>query len=392
MTEHDKNEERRTIFSSPDGRERVVHLTTAHAPFDPRVFHKQLVTLAEAGYDAHLIVPHNEVERRKGISIHPLPEPADRRQRLALQPLLFQKARALGADLYQFHDPELIPLAFLLKKITGTPVVYDMHEDYRSKGPFLGRALRLLERWCFRWIDHVLFAEKSYHSIVENCDVDCTYIANYFKPIGEAPLVKREAGSRREGQPFQLIYTGTLSDQRGLRTMLDLAGAIREQGREETINLVGICRSSDQRARAEERIRGKELDPIVNRVGWETYVSPKEMPPYYHQADIGLALLESHPNYVGSLPTKFYEYLHYDLPIICSDFPLWRKFIEKHECGEVVPPGNVEAVIDVLTEWRSHPNRYCQYKENTRQAAQQYQWKEMGKRLVDIYQTILREG
>ena len=374
---------------SSTSRRRVVHMTTVHHPSDPRIFHKQLASLRDAGFDAHLIAPHEHDEQVQGISIHALPRPETRWHRLALQPQVFKRALALDAALYQVHDPELLPLAFLLKRTIGVRVVYDMHENYRSKGALLGRGLRALERWAFRWVDHVLLAEESYRSIVEDHAVPHTYIANYFRPIGDEDPVDTVEISET---PTRLLYTGTLSDSRGLRTMVELAAEIQRTGRLETVELVGVCHHEDQRARAEERIRAERLDDVIERVGWDTYVPPSAMPTHYRRADVGLALFEPHTNYRRSLPTKFYEYLHYGLPLLCSDVPLWRRFVEQHACGAVVPPGEPSAVLDVLNEWQAHPERYWQCAENARAAAPQYRWETMGERLVDLYRRLLNDS
>ncbi|WP_158705085.1 glycosyltransferase family 4 protein [Salinibacter altiplanensis] len=374
---------------SPHSPTRVAHLTTVHHPFDPRIFHKQLAALRDAGFDARLVAPHERTERVHGIPIHALPRPQNRPHRLALQPRVSRTARALNAALYHVHDPELLPLAGLLKKTTRARVVYDMHENYRSKGALLGRFLRALERWAFRWVDHVLIAEQSYRAIVEDRAVPHTYIPNYFRPIGEEPPA---APVDISSPPTRLLYTGTLSDGRGLRTMVHLAARIRGADRPETLSLVGICRCPTQRARTEEQIRRGGLGAVVDRVGWDTYVRPSTMPPHYRQADVGLALCEPRPNHVGSIPTKFYEYLHYGLPLICSDIPLWRRFVDRHECGAVVPPNDPAAVLDVLDEWQAHPERYRQCAENARAAAGQYRWGPIGKRLAGLYHRVLPDN
>jgi len=373
----------------PREQRRIVHVTTVHRPFDPRIFHKQLGTLQNAGFDTHLVAPHDRAERRDGVSIHPLP--TGRRAwhaRLLLQPLAYRRARALNADLYQIHDPELIPMAWLLRQTSGARVIYDVHEDYRTKGPVWGRVLRALERWAFRWVDHVLLAESSYQSVVEGTAADHTYILNYFRPFGEDAT----ASPKPAKQPIRLLYTGTLSNRRGLRAMIDLAEAIRRRGRPERLDVVGVCNRDRQRAAADARIRDHDLTNIVTRVGWDTYVPPSRMPPYYRRADVGLFLAEPHSNLIRSMPTKFYEYLHYGLPIICSDLPLWRQFIEENECGVVVPPGDTEAVLGVLDRWRAQPDRYRTFAQNARAAASKYRWEQMSPRLVRVYRHLLGPG
>jgi len=235
----------------------------------------------------------------------------------------------------------------------------------------------------------VLLAEKSYRSIVREQAVPTTYIGNYFKPITEEARAAAQAEESPSASPFRLLYTGTISKTRGLRAMLDLASTIRQRGWSASLDVVGICRYADQRRTAEERIEKEKLHSIVNRVGWDTYVPPSTMPPYYRHCDVGLALCEPHPNLVGSLLTKFYEYLHYGLPIICSNFPLWRKFIEENECGAVVPPGDVDAVLDVLSRWQRRPELYQAHARNARAAASKYRWEKMGRRLVEIYRKML---
>lgn len=369
--------------------DRIAHLTTVHRPFDPRIFHKQLGALREAGFDTHLIAPHDEAEQRDGVPLHPLPTGwRDWHARLLLQPLAYRRARGLDADLYQIHDPELLPVAGLLKATTGARLVYDMHEDYRTKGPLWGRVLRALERWAFRWLDHVILAERSYRPVVEGTGVSFTVVLNYAKPpVEEEPTESEEKAGA--GGPCRLLYTGTVADDRGLRTMIDLAAAVKRRGRPERLDVVGVCNLPAQRTAAEAQISEQGLAEIVTRVGWDAYVPPSTMAPYYRRADVGLFLAAPRPNYVGSMPTKFYEYLQYGLPIICSDVPLWRRFVEENDCGAVVPPGDPDAVLDVLTRWRKQPALYQRCAENARAAASRYRWEKMGARLVELYRDLL---
>lgn len=362
---------------------RVVHLTTVHRPFDPRIFYKQLASARDAGFDVHLVAPHDEAETVDGITIHGLPRPRNLLDRLRLQLRVLQKARALDASLYQIHDPELLPLARLLKMRTGAAIVYDVHEDYRSKGPIAGRTIRGLEQWAFSWLNHVLFAEKSYRSILSDRPVDASYIPNYVAPVLETKSTSESKGGL-SARP-RLLYTGTISETRGLRTMIEMATLIREDDRAEIVKLVGICRYEEQRAWAERRIRRRDLDPVLTRVGWDAYVDPPELWAHYPDADVGLALFQPHPNYRHSIPTKFYECLHSGIPLICSDFPLWREFVERHDCGAVVPPGDPSAVLDVLDRWTVQPDRYAELVQNARAAATNYRWGPVGERLVGIY-------
>jgi len=193
----------------------VVHVTTVHHVYDPRILYKQCHSLKEAGYTVHLIAQHTRTEVLNGVHIEALPVVGKSwRVRLGLQSLAYKKARALDADLYHFHDPELIPLAYAVKRATGARVIYDMHEDYLAHGFVQGRLLRLVERWCFSWIDHIIVANGMQHR--SSMGTKVTVVANYLKPHGPPPAIRRMPSSV---EPLRLLYTGVIAEMRGLFDM-----------------------------------------------------------------------------------------------------------------------------------------------------------------------------
>ena len=111
---------------------RIVHLTTVHNPFDNRIFHRECRTLVEAGYEVVLLAGHNRAESCEGVKIRSLSPSSSRLARMTTGVArAFFKAWGARADLYHFHDPELIPAALLLR-LLGKRVVYDIHEDNRT--------------------------------------------------------------------------------------------------------------------------------------------------------------------------------------------------------------------------------------------------------------------
>ena len=365
-------------------KERIVHLTTVHNVRDPRIYQKQLKSLKIAGYEACLVAPAKDHGIINGIPVSALPQIEGRYRRVKLQKKAYKAARNLNASLYHFHDPELIPLGYLLKRMTGATVIYDMHEDYRWHGPIEGRFIRLLERWCFSWVDHVVLAERAYQPIVGAKEVPRTVIENYFKPSG------RDTGCAKNAKAgsLNLLYAGVVGETRGLSSMLELAARLHRTGTPCSLRIVGACYKHNERTAALDAIRSMEAD--VEWVEKGRYVPFEALRVHYQWADAGLALYAPDPNYVQSYPTKFYEYLHYGLPILCSDFPQWRRFIEKHACGAVVPPRDVSAAAQVLRRWRNNPDEYRALSEAARAAAPRYRWAVMERRLLNVYDALLR--
>jgi glycosyltransferase involved in cell wall biosynthesis len=368
---------------------RIAHLTAVHLVEDPRIFHRQCKTLAASGFDVHLVAPHPRDETRNGICIHGVSRARGRYRRLTQWPRLFHRARAVEAELYHFHDPELIPVAYLLKRVTGACVIYDMHEKYRAGRGIEGRLLRFLEEWCFRWVDHVVISDASYAEITAPSTTPTTLVANFFDAAAAAPRVARPGPTG--DAPFRLVCTGVLSHERGLFNLLDLAKTVEWEELDWRLDVAGVCYRDSDRRQALRQVRRQGLRGVLDRPRWDQHVPWPELMEHTARAHVGLALLERHPNFESVIPTKFYEYLHYGLPILCSDLPLWQHFVEKHDCGRAVPPGNAEAALSVLKKWAADPARYEALATNARAAAPQYRWPVMGRRLVRLYRRLLGE-
>src|SRR3954447_1248792 len=98
-------------------RPRVVHMSSVHMPHDPRIYGKECRTLAAAGYEVHLIAPSTTNGSRDGVCIWGVggSAPSNRARRMTRTVAeVTRLARGLDADVYHFHDPELIPSGLLL--------------------------------------------------------------------------------------------------------------------------------------------------------------------------------------------------------------------------------------------------------------------------------------
>ena len=106
----------------------------------------------------------------------------------------------------------------------------------------------------------------------------------------------------------------------------------------------------------------------------------------YGRSIAGLVLLLPVKNYINSQPIKMYEYMAAGLPVIASDFPLWREVVEGIGCGVCVSPFDTEAVAKAIDSLLGDPERAQRMGERGRRAVEErYNWTREEEALLDLY-------
>ena len=366
---------------------KITHLSSVHVRYDNRIFLKQCRSVAEAGHDVALIVADGRGDEIKdGVKIYDVGPSNGRIKRMLLATRrLYQKARELNADIYHFHDPELIPWALrLFLKRKG--VVYDIHEDYFTSlsqkmylsGPirfFTARLAAFLEYYSTKPF-YKIAAEKYY---LKRFPGACT-VLNY----PQSNLLNLQQVFNPESN--RLLYTGVLSRDRGALLM---ARVVSERPDIE-ISAVGRCASS---MALEMRKQSGDAIKRLHIPGDGRNISFQEITDYYRQGNwlAGLALFPDSDHYRQKELTKFFEYMAIGLPIIASNFPAWVDLIERQGFGLCVDPENFKEVGDAIDWLRDHPDQAMAMGQRGREAVRgKYNWERESKKLLEFYQRLVR--
>jgi len=355
---------------------RVCIITTVHSAQDPRIFYKQARSLAAAGFRVLMIAPHDRDYTANGIKICALPQ--ERRRLYRMVRVVSRAARlALSeqADVYHLHDPELLPFAPLLKLFNRCTIIYDVHEDVRQQirskewiPSLLRRPLSLLyslvEKISLLFVDHVILAEDSYAS---------SYGSKKAVVVRNYPLLGFDAlPTDQLVAPASVLQTLALLLGRGhTRVQLIVVGPIYPPSLLEDINR---C------------IESLGLIDRVQLYGKTRYPDALGIMRHGH---IGLALLQPHPNYVCSVPTKLFEYMSFGLPVVVSDFPLWAEIVSSERCGLAVNPLAPNEAADAIDWLLRNPTVMRRMGCKGRRAIiTKYNWQRENRRLLDVYRSI----
>lgn len=367
---------------------KIAHLTSVHPRGDTRIFLKQCRSLAAAGYQVSLVVADGRGdEERDGVAIIDVGKPAGRVNRmLHTTRQVLAKAQALDANIYHFHDPELLPAGLALKR-AGKRVVFDAHEDVPRQilskpylHPFLRRGIShaagAVEQFVSTRLDAVVAATPSIAEKFTAFGVR-TITVNNFPMLGE---LETEIGGGQKRN--EVCYVGGITAIRGV---VELVRAMELSASGARLNLGGLFSESKTRA-AVEQLPGWRN---VNELG---FLSRLQMRDVMARSVAGIVTFLPAPNHTTAQPNKMFEYMSAGLPVVASAFPLWREIIEGNECGICVDPHNPQAIANAIDQLASDPDLAARMGENGRRAVRErYNWQIEERKLLDLYAKLTQE-
>jgi glycosyltransferase involved in cell wall biosynthesis len=341
-----------------------------------------------AGYDTALIVADGQGNETKHmIAIYDVGKPSGRISRIfKTTRKVLQKAVELDCDLYHLHDPELIPAGLKLKKM-GKKVIFDIHENVekqiRSKqylSPFVRRfiaaAYRMYETLSLKKFDCLVLAEHSYlkdYGALNDC---CRTVLN----MPDIDGLKKFRTLRRDRN--EIFYVGGISNARGLDVTIDALKLLDKRGVDFKMHYIGPY--------ADNALESMELEVLSDRIIFYGRMPLDEAYALSNHAKVGLAVLKPIDNYLYSYSTKIFEYMAIGMPVITSNFQLYRDVIEEYGCGICIDPLDPVALADAIEYCFSNDGEVLKMGKNGINAVETcFNWNIEEEKLLTLYKGIL---
>ncbi len=376
---------------------KVCHFSSAHAPNDTRIFHKQCASLAKAGYDVTFVVKAKDeksasTSTEKGVHIIQVPVDASSRLKRMLfgAKAVYQKALEVDADIYEFHDPELLPYGLKLAK-KGKKVIFDSHEDYPTQimekewiPSFLRKIIsgvyKAYETHVVKRLDAVLFpCTKNGVNIFEGRAKQTVIISNAV--MVEEMLSPEECGkTHKDGN--SICCTGSLTYQRGITHLIKAA------------HLAGVRLILAGKYSSEAYQKELEAMPEYECVEYLGYLGRKELAEVYARSSIGMSTILNVGQYssLDNFPTKVYEYMAAGLPVIVSDYPFMKRSVKEDGFGVAVDPANPQEIAQAIKNLLSNQTEASFMGTAGREAVlKKYNWGIEEEKLFELYRKLEQE-
>lgn len=374
-------------------RRKVVMMTTMHEPDDTRIYKREALTLSRAGFDVHMVAPQSKRGPSLSLPATYISSYNARLHRLAFGlPSILIQARRLRAQIYHFHDPELLMIAPFLRS-RGAKVVYDVHENlpncvlakqyiYPTWRPMLSRSSGFVESELAK-IPHMIVAAST--------DIAKRFVEHpllvrvrNFAPRNWVRIARKKQKLPHNG--IRLGFCGGLGSSRGLEILPLLLDELNRAGKYE----FWMCGKLQYPRKEKTAIDALLCRPDVTNLGFLPNV--EESIEFLANCDAGLYIFGGDPNLeIGpERSNKLFQFMAAGLPVITSDYPAWRSFIESTQSGIVVPCAvkSAAALIHMFCADRDRRTRTGLHAQNL--VDQSLNWEGEASVLIQGYNTLTR--
>jgi glycosyltransferase involved in cell wall biosynthesis len=372
----------------------ICHFSSNQRYLEPRSFYMESVPAAAMGLRPKFIAPHGINGHQDGVDLVSIRRSKHPAVRILLASLILLRLLRSQADIYQLHDPELLPVGLLLKLVFRKKVVYDTCEDFplmmltkpwipRSLRSFAAKIVSCFEWLAARWLDGIVTADSDTLRRFAKEGRSKKRVFYNFPSLDLFPEPKLVS------KKFDIVYRGGLSVIAGTLILLDAVGRLAEKGLPVRLLLIGYFDNERAERLIRERIQALGPDVLVELRG---QIDHSAMSEALAEAKIGVCPLQAIPKFLHNIPVKVWEYWACGLPVIASDLPPIRPFFQIC-AGLLVKPDDPGELAAAMRQLLHDPRAAERMGANGRRAVEERLNNHNQVRgLLSFYKRVLSQG
>lgn len=375
---------------------KVCHLASLHKMNDMRIFEKECKSLAKGGFDVTLIGfgPSAKTETIDGVRCISLFCPIknnfeilSKRNKMSLEAAL-----KVDAEIYHLHEPELLPVGMKLKR-KGKTVIFDSHEFYGWQLRDNIHKIKIIKvsPWMMKVVGkcYMIYEKrvcKRFDAVIQVCTMNGE---NYFAKRCRKTLFIRNLPSLSDytrktpihfSERSRVAMIGGLSKERGITQLVNAAYQAKAH-----LLLAGAFLPKAY----ETELRGM---PEFACVDYQGFLDKNGMVGLLEQANIGASTLLHVGQYdkIDTFPTKVYDYMSMELPVVISDTEFAKKMNDKYHFAICVSPDKPEEIAAAIRWLNSHPEEAIEMGKNGRKAIEsEFNWERESEKLIGFYKSLV---
>ncbi len=392
---------------------RVLLLWDADYPWDVRV-EKVAGALAKQGLEVHLLARNLArrpvLETGRDLTIHrltPLPSWAGRLNDAYTFPAFMNPVwvstvdrlvRRLRPEVMIVRDLPLAPLAVVVGRGAGVPVLWDMAESYPEMvrnvwifGPRKARNLLIRNPWLADLVERFVIT-RAHRILVVVQEARDRLLRKGADPLKIAIVSNtpeldgypRPAARVPPDGPLHLVYVGLAGRSRGLDIAVSGLASYRARGGRARLSVAGTGAALDEIKDLAARL---SLGSEVDFLGW---VDPARVPALIATADMGIIPHRRCPHWDTTIPNKLFDYMAAGIPVLASDPPPMARILAATGAGVSYPDGSPDAFADAMHSLEDPAVRAEMGSAGRGAVETEYNWTADSKRLVGVVRSLMR--
>ncbi len=289
--------------------------------------------------------------------------------------LFRQKSKNTGRTIIFLRHLKLAGLILRFRTRIGMPLIFEVHEIFH-------RSIKVAKK-------KKKNKELEYEVYKHADKVICTscYLKKQLLGITGQPdkihvirhgIKKEWFRIKRVDNPSYICYAGSLYRWKGVDTLIS---AMKYLAGERLVIVGGGGRLNELRGRVME-------EGMADRIDFPGRVSHDEIPKYLSGAKAAVLPNIPEDQSIFSSPLKLFEYMACGVPVIASDFPVFREILHDHGNCLLFKAGNPRGLAECIKELNADPELAAKIAENAKQDAKNLTYSIRAQRILDVAESI----
>lgn len=287
--------------------------------------------------------------------------------------LLFQKA-----DILWSNDLDTLLPNYIISRLKNIKLIYDSHEYFTESvyKKSSKKAWQRLENYLFPQLKNVITVNDRIKEVYEEkFGVPVTVIRNV-----PCQLTKKESTiniALPKDKKILIIQGRGLNENRGLEEAVEMMQFLPD---EFILYFIGTGTILNK---LKQMVADLKLESKVIFIDALPYAKMME---YTRQSFLGLIFekINVSDEHRFSLPNKFFDYLHAEVPVLSTQAPEIKKIIEKFDVGDFIGSFDPEEIAQKIVSITKDEKTYQRWKLNTLKASAQLNWQIEEKILINF--------
>jgi len=178
-----------------------------------------------------------------------------------------------------------------------------------------------------------------------------------------------------------VFYQGAVNEARSFEQLIPAMKKVN--------NKLVICGDGNFMDQLKELIRQNGVDDKVELRGM---LVPDQLWAVSMSARVGITIIENEGmNQYFSLPNKFFDYIHAEIPQVAVNFPEYKKLNDQFEVAVLLDEINPEKIAEAINNLLNNDVLYERLRKNCIMARETLNWQQEEQKLLNFYQSLWKQ-